>query len=166
MIILPVVIAIVAIGVIAALFYKPPEALAISGIECHTREITTYHVHSHLNIFVDGVEQSVPANIGILSSPSCLFWLHTHAGDGVIHVEAPSKREFTLGQFMDIWEQTHSGSEAFFESISGKPITIYVNGTEFSGDLQDVKLESRSQIVLAYGNPPAEIPDYDFAGLS
>jgi hypothetical protein len=101
--------------------------------------------------------------VGILSS--CLFWLHTHDGGGVIHVEAPSQKEFTLGQFLDIWSQTHSGSQEFFSTVADKPVTAYVNGTAFDGNYRDVKFESRAQIVLAYGSPPAEIPTYDFGNL-
>lgn len=163
MIVIPAVVAVAAIGIVAALLYQPPEVLAISGVECHSREVTTYHVHSHIDVFVDGQKQNVPASIGILSS--CLFWLHTHSSDGVIHVEAPSQRNYSLGQFLDIWSQTHSDSEDFFTSVSAKPVTAYLNGTEFDGNYRDIPLESRTQIVLAYGSPPAEIPTYDFGGL-
>ena len=35
---------------------------------------------------------------------SCFYWLHTHAEDGIIHVESPSTTEtFTLGQFFAEW---------------------------------------------------------------
>lgn len=163
MIVIPVVAAVAAIGIVAAILYQPPEVQAISGVECHSREVTNYHVHAHLDVFVDGQERGVPDRLGILSS--CLFWLHTHDGEGIIHVEAPSQREFTLGQLLDIWDETHRTSEEFFSSVSGKPVTAYVNGTEFDGDHRDIKLESRTQIVLAYGTPPAEIPTYDFGSL-
>lgn len=166
MFIIPAVVAVAAIGVVGALLYQPPEVLAISGVECNPREITTYHVHAHLDVFVDGRPREVPANVGILSSPSsCLFWLHTHDADGLIHVEAPQQRNFTLGQFIDIWSQTHGGSEGFFDSVSGKQATAYVNGEEFEGDYRDVPLESRQQIVLAYGGPPAIMPTYDFGSM-
>lgn len=166
MIVIPAVIAVAVIGVVAALLYQPPEVLAVSGVECHSREFSNYHVHSHLDVFVDGQKQQVPAQVGILSSPSCLFWLHTHGADGTIHVEAPEQKSFTLGQFLDIWEQTHTGSAAFFNAVSDKTVTAYVNGTQFGGDYRDIPLESRKQIVLAYGAPPAEIPDHDFGNLT
>jgi hypothetical protein len=163
MIVIPVVIAVAAVGAAGAILYQPPQVLAISGVECHSREVTTYHVHSHLDVFVDGQKREVPANLGILSS--CLFWLHTHDPDGIIHVEAPSQRQFTLGQLIDIWNQTHTDSKAFFASVSGKPVTAYVDGTKFEGNYRDIPLESRKQVVIAYGNPPAQIPTYDFGSL-
>jgi hypothetical protein len=158
MIIIPVIIAVAAAGAAGALLYKPQPVLAINGIECHGAESTTYHVHSHLDVFVDGQRQEIPAQVGILSSPYCLFWLHTHSADGVIHVESPTKRQFTLGQFLDIWNQTHSGSQTLFGAVSGKPVTAYVNGTQFQGDYRSIPLESRQEITIAYGKPPSEIP--------
>lgn len=158
MIIIPVIIAVAAAAAAGAFLYQPPQAMAISGIECNRTEQLNYHIHTHLDVFVDGNEQQIPNNVGRLDSPSCLYWLHTHATDGLIHVEAPQAREFTLGQFLDIWEQT-TDSEGFFDSIVGKNVTAYVDGNQFEGNYRDVPLESLSQIALAYGEPPAEIPD-------
>ena len=117
-----------------------------------------------LEVFVNGQRQQVPDNVGILTSPSCLYWLHTHDDDGIIHVEAPQTREFMLGQFLDIWEQTRD-SQGFFDSVSGMNVTAYVNGNQFEGNYRDIELESQKQIVLAYGEPPADIPEYDFGSL-
>jgi hypothetical protein len=49
--------------------------------------------------------------------------------------------------------------------VSGKNVTAYVNGDPFHGNYRDIQLESRKQIVLAYGQPPAKIPEYDFGNL-
>ncbi len=72
---------------------------AIDGIGCSTSEQTLFHIHTHLTIFVDGKQQQVPAGIGIpgavttptqagpfVGSGMCFYWLHTHAGDGIIHI--------------------------------------------------------------------------------
>src|SRR5687767_13373121 len=105
MIIIPVIVGIAVAATAGALLYQPPQVMAISGVECNRTEQLNYHVHTHINVFVDGREQEVPDDVGRLTS--CLYWLHTHATNGVIHVEAPQTREFTLGQFLDIWQQTH-----------------------------------------------------------
>jgi hypothetical protein len=165
MIVIPIIIAVVAASAAGAILYQPEKVMAISGVECHKGEQTSYHVHSHLDVFVDGQKQEVPAKIGILSSPSCFFWLHTHDIDGVIHVEAPHTQAFTLGQFLDIWNRTND-SNAFFDSVSGKNVTAYVNGDQFQGNYKDIQLGSREQIVLAYGQPPAKIPEYAFGNLT
>jgi hypothetical protein len=165
-IIIPVIIAVAAAGVALAVLYHPPTAAAISGIECNRSEQLNYHIHSGLDIFVNGVQQQVPSKIGIISSPSCLYWLHTHSGDGIIHVEAPGARELNLGQFLDIWGQTYN-STAFFDSVSGMPVTAYVDGERFEGDYRTIPLESLKEIVLAYGAPPKDIPsDHDFGSIT
>jgi hypothetical protein len=167
MIIIPVIIAVAAASIAGAILYQPPTAMAISGIECNRSEQLNYHVHSGLDIFIDGVQQQIPSNIGILSSPSCLYWLHTHSADGIIHVEAPETREFVLGQFIDVWEQTLINSTAFFDSISDMPVTAYVDGQRFEGDYRTIPLESLRQIVLAYGTPPEDIPaEHDFGDIT
>src|SRR5438105_828169 len=127
MIIAPIIIAVAAATAAGALLYTPQQVMSINGVECHTLEQTNYHVHSHLDVFVDGQKQQVPSKIGILSSPSCLYWLHTHDTDGIIHVEAPQAHDFTLGQFLNIWNQTRD-TDGFFNSVSDMNVTVYVDG--------------------------------------
>jgi hypothetical protein len=167
MIIIPVIIAVAAASIAGAILYQPPTAMAISGIECNRSEQLNYHIHSGLDVFVNGVQQQVPSNIGILSSPSCLYWLHTHSANGIIHIEAPETREFLLGQFIDVWEQTLTNSTAFFDSVSDMPVTAYVDGQSFEGDYRTIPLESLREIVLAYGTPPEDIPaEHDFGSIT
>jgi hypothetical protein len=167
MIIIPVIVAVAAAGIAGAILYQSPTAMAISGIECNRSEQLNYHIHSGLDVFVNGVQQQVPSDIGILSSPSCLYWVHTHSEDGIIHVEAPETREFMLGQFIDIWEQTLTNSTEFFDSVSDMPVTAYVDGQRFEGDYRTIRLESLREIVLTYGTPPEDIPaDHDFGGIT
>jgi hypothetical protein len=167
MIIIPVIIAVAAASIAGAILYQPPTAMAISGIECNRSEQLNYHIHSGLDVFVNGVQQQVPSNIGILSSPSCLYWLHTHSANGIIHIEAPETREFLLGQFIDVWEQTLTNSTALFDSVSDMPVTAYVDGQRFEGDYRTIPLESLREIVLAYGTPPEDIPaEHDFGSIT
>ncbi len=174
MIVIPIIIAVAVGGAAAALLYKPAPALAISGVECHSSEQLAYHHHAHLSVFVNGQEQQIPARIGIVSTTySCFYWLHTHATDGIIHVESPTPATYKLGQFMDIWQQTNSDSQSFFSTVSGLPVKAYVaeknneQPKEFNGNPRDIELKSQEQIVLVYGNnPPATIPSYDFKNLT
>ena len=62
------------------------------------------HIHSGLTIKINGTEQEIPVNIGIL--PGIMRPLHTHDGTGEIHIEGPYKRDFTLGEFFEIWGET------------------------------------------------------------
>jgi hypothetical protein len=128
----------------------------VDGIPCETTEFFTYHIHVHLDIFVNGQSHSVPAFIGI-NDNTCLYWLHTHKDDGIIHIESPQTHDFSLGQFFDIWKSTSNGMPP-----SDEPI-IYVNGNVVTTKLKDTALNAHDEIVLVYGNPPPNIPkSYEF----
>ncbi|HEV2193578.1 MAG TPA: hypothetical protein VGR54_08190 [Nitrosopumilaceae archaeon] len=133
---------------------KADNSALIDGIECDTTEYVTFHVHAHLDIFVDGHPITIPAFIGIENNNHCLYWLHTHTPDGVIHIESPQERGFTLGQFFDIWKSTSTGLPP-----NEKPI-IYVNGQAVTTSLKDIPLHAHDEIVLVYGTPPTNIPAF------
>ena len=157
MIVVAIVIPVIAVGVIVGLLFKPAPVQAIDGIECEPAEVFNYHVHAHLNVFIDGSPSQIPASIGILSSPACFYWLHTHSTDGIIHIESPSEKAFTLGQFIDVWNQTRHDS-LLSKDLSTKSVSVYVNGTKMPGDYRDVQLQSREEIALVIGNAPSTIP--------
>ena len=78
----------------------------IDGIRCDTVEFTKFHIHAHLDILVDSKQFILPSQIGIDPEGRCLYWLHTHDISGIIHIESPTEREFTVGNFIEIWEMT------------------------------------------------------------
>jgi len=95
----------------------------VDQISCQTGEQTLFHIHAHLAIFVNGKAWQIPAAIGIpgaqaqqtpngpyIATGSCFYWLHTHAADGIIHIESPVHRSYTLGNFFDEWGQPLSTS--------------------------------------------------------
>ena len=90
----------------------------VDQISCQTSEQTLFHIHAHLAIFVNGKARQVPAGIGVpgaqaqptpngpfIAAGTCFYWLHTHAADGIIHIESPVQRTYTLGDFFDEWGQ-------------------------------------------------------------
>ncbi|MGB7881908.1 MAG: hypothetical protein WBL44_04230, partial [Nitrososphaeraceae archaeon] len=87
-------------------FSSTPNMTMVDGIRCNTMEFTTFHIHAHLDILVDGRPFTVPSQIGIDPEGRCLYWLHTHDDSGIIHIESPEKRQFTIGNFIDIWTKT------------------------------------------------------------
>ncbi|HEX4833814.1 MAG TPA: hypothetical protein VH478_22295 [Trebonia sp.] len=150
---------------------------AIDGISCDTSEQTLFHIHTHLTIFVNGQQRSVPAAIGIpggtptqsqqgpfIETGNCFYWLHTHAADGIVHIESPVKRTFTLGDFFDEWGQPLTASQA--GPARGK-VTVTVNGQVFTGNPRDVALGSHENLQVQVGTPlvqPATI-DWSDTGL-
>lgn len=65
---------------------------------------TAEHYHPHVRIIVDGAEVPVASNIGVDPATGAMSALHTHDGDGTIHIEADTEGEvFTLGQLFVQW---------------------------------------------------------------
>ncbi len=133
----------------------------IDGIECSSESVPLkMHIHAHLAIFVNGRKIVVPEGIGIRESEGCVYWLHTHANDGVIHVESPVVRQFTLGQFFDIWKQKLSDTQVGQFSNGTNRLKVYVNGKPYTGDPRNITLQSHMQIVLEAG--PKFVPPMSF----
>lgn len=162
-IIIGVIVAIaLVIGLAVTTIKVPSKANAIApidGIECNSMEQSIFHIHAHLDIFINGQNYTVPALIGITNS--CLYWLHTHDETGIIHIESPVNRTFSLGQFFDIWKQKFSNNQIFNNTAnSTNPLNIYVNGTNVpSGtNFKDIVLHAHDIIAIVYGKPPSTIP--------
>jgi len=81
---------------------------AVDGISCEAENVT-YHIHVALTLYRNGRPLVLPAGIGhaiVGGQNGCLYWLHTHSFDnaaGIVHIESPTARIYTLGQFFDIW---------------------------------------------------------------
>lgn len=127
MIIIPIVAAVIAFGVSATSLYSTqgPKPLV-------------EHIHPHLNVTVDGTSTPVPSQIGIDSS----LWkvhtldqygtagfapLHTHDASGTIHVESTANRNYTLGEFLNIWGGLDTNGKTVRASVDGKPVSDFRN---------------------------------------
>jgi hypothetical protein len=141
--------------------------LPIDGIRCDAQEGSVEHVHVQLQLFDRGGAVAVPAQIGIPQSGSCLYWLHTHAADGFIHIESPVRRTFTLGQFFDIWGPDLSWNRAgSVVAAHGRHLSIWVNGVAWRGhDPRDIVLRDRETIVIQNGPPFAKPARADWSQL-
>jgi hypothetical protein len=140
-----------------------PTGAMVDGIGCQASEQVAYHIHEHLAIYVSGSRQVVPAGIGIpppqqvvngfVEGGKCLYWLHTHDTTGVIHVESPVQRVYTLGQFFDIWGRPLSGTQV--GHATGK-VTVFLDGKRFAGNPRSIKLTPHAVIQLDVGKvvPP------------
>jgi hypothetical protein len=95
-----------------------------------------------------------------------LYWLHTHDDSGIIHIESPVNRDYTLGQFFDVWNKKSNIPPQILNnnttSASGKTtFSVYVNGSKVNDvSYKNIKLNPHDQIVLVYGTPPSRIPSY------
>jgi len=135
----------------------------VDGVSCQSSEQLVFHIHAHLTIFVNGSPRQIPAGIGIpgaqvqngphgavVGSGTCFYWLHTHAADGIIHIESPIHRVYTLGDFFDEWGQP-LGPDVL-GPVHGHVVVIY-NGKLYLANPRDVPLNSHAQIQVEVGTP-------------
>jgi hypothetical protein len=108
------------------------------------------HIHPQLSVMVNGQPVIVPENVGI----DKILWkdhsldkygmqgmspLHTHDNSGTTHVESSVNRDYTLGQFLDVWGGLDTGS--------GKTLKATVNDQPIS-DWRNHILKDKEQISL------------------
>ncbi len=85
-----------------------------------------------------------------IASGTCFYWLHTHAADGIIHIESPVHRTYTLGDFFNIWGQPLTASQV--GPAHGKVTALY-NSQVYQGNPADIPLTRHAQIQLMVGTP-------------
>jgi hypothetical protein len=161
---------------------NPMELTRKAGLVPETHEFLKYHVHSHLDIFVNGTPVVVPAGIGIdIANPAvhsgtatdgspayggidppcaepCISPLHTHYEDGILHTESKTAKPNTLGQFFVEWDVRLTPSCVGSFCKPKTPIAIYVDGDRYTGDPRAIGLENLREIAVVIGSPPASIP--------
>jgi hypothetical protein len=155
------VIAIIIAFSVTSIKYSPTAnaAAPIDGIRCEAMEGSGYHIHAKLNLFINGQNYTVPSQIGITNY--CLYWMHTHDSSGIIHIESPVNRNFTLGNLFDVWKQKLSNNQVLnITADNTHPLNVYVNGTKVSTGInfRDIPIHAHDVISVVYGKPPASIP--------
>jgi hypothetical protein len=153
----------------------------LAGLVPEPAEQLAYHVHSHLDVFVNGAHVRVPAGIGINThdprvhhgklpdgtvgyggiNPACrhpcISPLHTHASYGLLHTETRTRTPNRLGQFFVEW-----GVRLNRRCVGGycKPdsIRVYVNGKRYRGDPRRILLANHTEIAVVIGSLPKHIP--------
>ncbi|MGH3579240.1 MAG: hypothetical protein ACRDU0_17010, partial [Mycobacterium sp.] len=135
----------------------------VDGIQCQVSEQVVFHIHVHVTVFLNGAQRQIPYGIGIpgaraqntrqgpfVNGGTCLYWLHTHAPDGIIHVESPVQRTYTLGDFFDIWGQPLGPSQV---GPSTGVVTVLYNGRPYEGNPRNIPLKAHAQIQVEVGTP-------------
>jgi hypothetical protein len=142
---------------------SPSPGQSVDGIQCGPTEQIAFHHHARLTVFVNGQPKTVPYGIGIadphlqpgvgapfVDGGACFSWLHTHAADGIIHIESPVARVFTLGNVFDVWGQPLSSTQV--GPAKGKVTALY-NGQVWLGNPRDIPLREHTQVQLEVGDP-------------
>jgi hypothetical protein len=133
--------------------------LAAAGLAALRAEGQVQHTHEHVDILIDGAAVSVPADIGINRSAGFISPIHTHDATGIIHVESPVVRDFTLGEFFDVWGVRFDGRCIGGECAGGsRTMSVFVNGQPVTSDPRSVVLTEHEEIVVAVGTA-AQLPN-------
>jgi hypothetical protein len=163
----------------------PDNAMALTceaGLVPEKAEFLQYHVHAHLDVFVNGRPLFVPAGIGIdTDNPAvradtgpnglvigaglteecdepCISPLHTHQLDGVLHTETKTPSPNRLGQFFTQWAVRLDAKCVGGYCRPSVPIKVYVDGKVETGDPTRIELSNLREIAIVIGTPPASIP--------
>jgi hypothetical protein len=165
--------------------WKPPSDPLVltvaAGLKPERKETLIHHVHAHLDVFVNGKHQVVPAGIGInirdpgvqhgtlpdgsnayggiqLCDKPCISPLHTHDDSGVLHTESASPVPNRLGQFFTEWGVRLNRSCVGGYCRPKASIEIFVDGKRYHRDPRRIKLTNLEEIAIVIGTPPAKIP--------
>src|SRR5205807_1709888 len=150
--------------------------ITVDGIQCAPVEQLAYHIHAHVEVYVSGHPRSLPGGIGLIrphANPTsygpvygathCYYWLHTHASDGVIHVESPTLRLYTLGEFFDEWGQPLSSDQV--ASAKGK-VTAFINDQAWTKSPRSLPLLPHAVIQLDVASPVIPFGNISWAGTN
>lgn len=136
------------------------------GLPALAAEGSALHIHQHVDLNINDAAIVTPAGIGVGAMNSFISPIHTHDTSGVIHVESNIVRDFTLGQFFDIW-----GVRFTADCIGGycadatHTLTVYSNGTPVTDDPRALVLTAHQEIMVVYSeasSTPAVISSYTF----
>ncbi len=115
------------------------------------------HIHQHLDILINGKPVTVPSGIGINQVARFISPLHTHDVSGVMHIESDVKRDFTLGQFFDVWGLRFSKSCVGAYCAKGADrLRVFANGKPVSNDPRNLVLRDHQEIAVVYGPATAK----------
>src|SRR3989344_5874306 len=126
-----------------------PDAVAYDPAKvCTTDPRTIMHIHPEVGITIDGQKQELPENIGVTAA--CMRPIHTHDATGVIHIESPVVRDFTLEEFFRVWDKPFNRELLFDKTVDADHrIVMTVDGTP-SEEFGDLVLRDHQQVVISY----------------
>ena len=151
------------------------------GLTPQRKESFTFHIHVLLDVFANGRAVTVPSGLGIdirvpgvrsgplpgggtayggisLCAAACIAPLHTHDPSGIVHVESPDKKDYTLGQFFTEWGVRLDATCVGGYCTPQAAIAVFVNGKRREGNPADIVFVDHDVLALVVGSPPPQIP--------
>ncbi len=119
------------------------------------------HVHPYLEIWVDGKNVTIPADVGLTQGGACTEPIHTHDSSGVLHLELSQSdlgHNWTLADFFSIWKYTCSVQASNCPVVNGTTRPVVFNQTDILGyradDTHKVELLINGTASSSWGNLP------------
>lgn len=136
---------------------KVPERVSLAGLDLGPMGMAE-HYHPHLRVIIDEEDVAVAPNIGVDPATGQMSAVHTHEGDGTVHIEASTVGErFTLGQLFTQWGVDLSPTEiGGIKGAAGERVVVTANGVEVEGDPNDLRLEPDQEIVVRLRSSASE----------
>jgi hypothetical protein len=118
------------------------------------------HHHTRLEIWVNGEQVQVPANVGWDDAGGVFAPMHTHDVDGVIHTESADPAfSADLGTVFDVWGlRLTDDCLGAYCAQDDKELRVFVDGQEVTGDPREIPVNDQSLIVVTYGSED-QLPD-------
>jgi hypothetical protein len=148
----------------------------VDGVQCEPLAQQAYTSYAHLQVYVDGHSRALPGGIGIVDENphetqhglfygalTCMYWLHTRAADGLVEVESPVARTFTLADLFAVWNQPLNRTRV--ARLRGH-VTASVNGRRWHGNPALIPLHEHEAIQLAVGRSAPAPQPVDWLGTS
>jgi hypothetical protein len=148
--------------------------IAAAGLTALPQETLAVHYHAHVDVIINGKTMSIPPELGYLfnakKQPTALTSLHTHDTSGILHIESPVNKKFSLGQAFVEWGVRLTQSCIGGYCTGGTQVfKVFIDGKQYTGNPQDIVLGAHQEIALWYGDKNAKptVPNtYSFpAGL-
>jgi hypothetical protein len=139
------------------------ERLPSLALNSLAQEALAFHIHQHLDLYVDGQHVTVPQYIGFGVNPTTnqaqfLTELHTHRTDGIVHVESAQRLDYQLKQFFGEWGVRLTAKCLGSFKGSCDNLQWWVNGVKRTGNPANLILKNHEEIVITVGKPPAKLP--------
>ena len=108
------------------------------------------HWHSDLAIVINGEQQDIPANIGLIGGHNPI---HTHENDGEVHMEFEGvvrENDTRLGILFNHWGREFTANRIFdYVNGEGGSVRMLVNGVE-NTDFENYRMHDGDKIEIRY----------------
>ena len=132
--------------------------ITASGLPALPGERLEFHVHAHVDVFVNGQAAPVAPLIGIDTQSRVISPLHTHDESGVVHIENSVPADFTVGQFFTEWAVRLTSDCVGGYCQPRVPWKVVVNGQDWTGEPTAVVFHAHDEIAFVIGTAPSEVP--------